>query len=87
MHAEDAAISKHWPKQAVFCSIREQNKVGKKADPIWCIAFNFVDIRHKDVFASCGGQRVSHTSSYHKLNDALKLQAYMHHEDAYSGMP
>ncbi len=40
------------------CSIREQNKIGKKADPTWCISFNFVDLKHKDVFASCGGVRV-----------------------------
>ena len=40
------------------CSIREQNKTGKKADPTWCISFNFVDLKHKDVFATCGGVRV-----------------------------
>jgi hypothetical protein len=40
------------------CSLREQNKTGKKADPTWCISFNFVDLKHKDVFASCGGVRV-----------------------------
>ena len=40
------------------CSIWEQNKVGKKADATWCISFNFVDLKHKNVFASCGGVRV-----------------------------
>lgn len=54
MPAEAAVDSKKW-RQTYH--IREQNKIGKKADPIWCIAFNFVDIRHKEVFASCGGQR------------------------------
>ena len=43
-----------------ICSLKEQNKTkrSKDADAIWCITFNFVDLRHKHVFASCGGRRV-----------------------------
>ncbi len=48
----------YWTCSVCVCSIREQNKTGKKADPTWCISFNFVDLKHKDVFASCGGVRV-----------------------------
>ena len=40
---------------AVLCSLTEQHA----SHPVWCISFNFVDLAHADVFASCSGVRVS----------------------------
>ncbi|KAL3148904.1 hypothetical protein ABBQ32_001772 [Trebouxia sp. C0010 RCD-2024] len=47
-----------WRYRETF-NLKEQNKTkrSKDADATWCIAFNFVDLRHKNVFASCGGRR------------------------------
>ncbi|KAL0021903.1 hypothetical protein WJX79_001641 [Trebouxia sp. C0005] len=69
-----AAPDDRWRFRQTY-NIREQNRSGKKADPIWCISFNFVDLKHKDVFASCGGVR---STVYEcKPNGIIKvLQAY-----------
>lgn len=69
-----AANDGHWRYKQTY-SIWEQNKVGKKADATWCISFNFVDLKHKNVFASCGGVRG--TVYECKPNGLIKvLQAY-----------
>ena len=39
----------------LLCSLSEQHQT----HPIWCVSFNFVDLEHKDVFASCSGLRVN----------------------------